>query len=290
MRSRMSPLGLWAVALASVSLMGLNGYLLLRPSAPSAPEMARGGKEVSSPPASLPSPTHAFPPTASPAPATATATAAVLARPGLPLAPPTLPPTPTPQNLPPSAQVEGLPRKGQVYPLSCEAHIAVVLAAWAGMPLDEKAFQAALPLSDNPEKGFVGDVQGQWGQTPPADYGIHAPPVAALLRDYGLPAQARRGMTWRELRAEIAAGRPVGVWVVGHVGSGAPVFYTAADGTLVSAARFEHTVIVTGYTPREVTILDGPRLYTRRLGDFLRSWSVLGNMALTLTSEHEGRE
>ncbi len=192
------------------------------------------------------------------------------------------PPTPTATLMPRETRITGLRRRGQRFSLSCEAHIAVTLAGWYGIAISEEAFQAALPHSDNPEKGFVGDVNGSWGQTPPDDYGVHASPVAALLRTYGVPAQARRGMTWQELRAELAAGRPVGVWVVGHVGNGTPKIYHARDGSLVTVARFEHTVIVVGYTPTEVRILDGAGVYTRSIGDFLRSWSVLGNMAITL--------
>ncbi len=268
----------WIAALGSGALLVFNAALLLRPGAPAAPPPPAEERLFLPPAASLPPAT----PTPSPAPLPPTAVPRAAALPAADLPRPRPSPTPTATLLPAEARVDGLPRRGQVYPLSCEAHIAVTLAAWYGVPLSERAFQAALPRSDNPERGFVGDVHGGWGQIPPNDYGVHAPPVAALLRAYGLPARARRGMTWQELRAEIAAGRPVGVWVAGHVGNGIPVLYRAADGSLVTVTRFEHTVIVVGYTPSEVLILDGAGLYTRRAGDFLRSWSVLGNMALTL--------
>ncbi len=190
--------------------------------------------------------------------------------------------TPTASLLPKEAEIRGLPRRGQMYPLSCEAHIAVTLAAWYGVSIPEKDFQARLPLSDNPELGFVGDMHGGWGQTPPHDYGVHASPVAALLQTYGVPAQAHKGMTWAQVQREIAAGRPVGVWVTGHVGHGTPVYYHTRDGSLVTVAPFEHTVIVIGYAGSEIIIQDGAGIYRRSLGDFLRSWSVLGNMAITI--------
>ena len=190
--------------------------------------------------------------------------------------------TPIASPLPKEAEIRGLPRRGQVYPLSCEAHIAVTLAAWYGVSIPERDFQARLPLSDNPELGFVGDVHGDWGQTPPNDYGVHAPPVAALLQTYGVPAQAHKGMTWAQVQREIAAGRPVGVWVTGHVGRGTPMYYHTRDGSMVTVAPFEHTVIVIGYTSSEVIIQDGAGIYRRSLGDFLRSWSALRNMAITI--------
>jgi uncharacterized protein YvpB len=45
-------------------------------------------------------------------------------------------------------------------------------------------------------------------------------------------------------------------------------------------ARFEHTVIVFGYSKHKVSILDGDWVYTRTKGEFLDSWSVLGNQAV----------
>ena len=57
-----------------------------------------------------------------------------------------------------------------------------------------------LPVSDNPEKGFVGSVFGTWGQTPPNPYGVHAQPIAKLLREYGLDAQAQMGLSVKDLK------------------------------------------------------------------------------------------
>jgi uncharacterized protein YvpB len=134
--------------------------------------------------------------------------------------------------------------------------------------------------SDNPDKGFVGSGRGRWGQIPPRPYGVHAEPVAALLETYGLDAQAVRGFPVDALRSEIASGRPVIVWVVGHVKPGSPIYYNASDGHRTVVASFEHTVIVIGYDDYGVTVLDGAQVYVRRWIDFERSWAVLGNMAI----------
>jgi uncharacterized protein YvpB len=153
-------------------------------------------------------------------------------------------------------------------------------AAYFGVKIDEITFFNQLPVSDNPELGFVGNVHAPWGRIPPDAYGIHAGPVADLLQEYGLHAAPIRGMTWDQLRAEISQGRPVIVWVVGRVGEGTPIAYTASDGKKTTVARFEHTVILTGYTKTEVSVLDGYWVYNRLISDFLRSWSVLGNMGI----------
>lgn len=92
-------------------------------------------------------------------------------------------------------------------------------------------------------------------------------------------------MTFDELRGEISAGRPVIVWVVGRVGEGTPKPYTSSDGETTTVARFEHTVIVIGYTQKTVTVLDGYWVYNRQVQDFLNSWGVLENMAIVANGQ-----
>jgi len=189
-------------------------------------------------------------------------------------------PTLAPVNLPPAAYLNPIPGSKQVLPLSCEAHVAVVWANFFGATIDEMQFLNRLPRSDNPEKGYVGNPAGSWGRTPPHDYGVHAQPVADLLRQYGVRATAHKQMSIETIKAEIASGRPVIVWVVGHVGFANSILYTAQDGEEVLVAPYEHTVIVVGYDQFGVRILDGEETYDRPLGTFLRSWETLENMAI----------
>ncbi|MBL6965275.1 MAG: C39 family peptidase [Anaerolineales bacterium] len=188
-------------------------------------------------------------------------------------------PTLTP-SIPNAAAISGISGRWPALSLDCEARSAVDWAAYFGTPIDELAFFNGLPLSDNPNKGFVGNVYAPWGQVPPSDYGVHASPVAQLLRAYGLKADAITGLSWDALRSEIAAGQPVIVWIIGRVALGTPVAYTSADGAQTIVARFEHTVIVIGYDETRVTVLDGDWVYQRSVKDFLDSWAVLGNMAV----------
>ena len=190
---------------------------------------------------------------------------------------PTLTPTPT---LPAQARVLGLAGHRQALSLSCESRSAADWAAFFGLAIDEMEFFGRLPVSDNPETGFVGDVNGDWGYLPPKAYGVHAGPVAELLRTYGAQAEAQRGLSWEEVQREIAAGRPVMVWVVGHLWAGTPVSYTAQDGQTTTVARYEHTMILVGYSPARVLVVDGEKTYAQTPATFLRSWSVLGNMAI----------
>jgi len=204
---------------------------------------------------------------------------------GIPTAIPTFIPSLTPTStsaptLPDKANIEGIVGHRQSMPLSCESRSAVDWAAYFGETIDEDSFHNGLPVHDNPDKGFVGNVYGSWGQVPPKDYGVHGKPVAQRLREYGLKAKHVFDMDLDELKSEIAAGRPVMIWVVGHVGRGSPVKYTDSEGDISIVAKFEHTVIVIGYTENKITVLDGAKTYTRYNKEFLRSWGVLENQAI----------
>jgi subtilisin-like proprotein convertase family protein/uncharacterized protein YvpB len=189
-------------------------------------------------------------------------------------------PDPIP-SLPPRARIYNISGQPQALPLDCESRVAVDWAGYFGYHINELQFFNRLPHSDNPDAGFVGDVYGVWGQIPPYPYGVHAEPVAALLQAYGVPAYTHRPLRWDELKAEIAAGRPVYVWTIGAANSNeVPIYYTSSDGLRTIVAHYEHVVIVVGYTESDVIIMDGGTFKTRSIQQFLGSWSALGNMAI----------
>ncbi len=184
--------------------------------------------------------------------------------------------------LPETAIIVGVEGHAQGFTLSCESRSAVDWAAFWDVDIREREFLAQLPRSDNPDLGFVGRPSDRWGEIPPESYGVHAAPVATLLQVYGLQAEARKGMRWDELRAEIAAGRPVIVWVIGQVWRGIPIRYKPQSGPRTTVARFEHTMILIGYSASEVVLIDAytGEILTKRLQNFRRSWDTLGNMAV----------
>ncbi len=233
-----------------------------------------------------PTPTPTFTPTPTATPtATATPTQTPTATPTQTPTPTETPPppSPTPENLlPESAQVQGVIGYAQSLPLSCESRSAVDWARFFGVNIGELDFQYALPYTANPNTGFVGDPRHERGLIPPNSYGVHGPPVAALLRAYGLNAHSYSGLGFADLQKEIAAGRPVIAWVIGNVWAGYGRSYTAPDGETVTVAPFEHTVIVTGYGPDSVTVVDGNLVYSTTTEQFLRSWEVLGFMAIII--------
>lgn len=194
--------------------------------------------------------------------------------------PPTFTPTRTPGELPGAAQLLPIAGIALTTNLGSEANSAAIWAGYLGTTIDPFDFQSKLPLSDNPEKGFVGVVTGVWGRTPPYDYGVHAAPVADLLGRYGVNARAIYGMTYDDLRAELSSGRPVIAWVVGQVGLGGSTTYRTREGDDIVVAPYERAVVVIGYDRQTVKFLDGDEFYDRPIGVFQRSWGALRNMAI----------
>lgn len=186
-------------------------------------------------------------------------------------------------SIPDSASIPGVVGHPQSYSLSCEARSAVDWMAFWGVSASEADFQSQLPRSDNPDRGFVGHAGDLWGNIPPQGYGVHAEPVAALLREYGFEAHAQRDLSWDDLRLEIVAGRPVIVWIIGQMWPGTPRPYTDSEGHNTIVASFEHTMLLTGYDASYVYVIDAFSGQNQAFGlqAFLDSWSVLGNMAVT---------
>ena len=194
-------------------------------------------------------------------------------------------PTPTYVSLPSSANVSGMSGQDQQLHLDCESRSAVDWAKHFGFNIGEFDFLDHLPRSDDPEVGFVGNPDGIWGKIPPNDYGVHAPPVASTLQHYGLTADSFHSLQWNDVRAEIALGNPVIVWIIGgsnyNLVNGIPHLYTAAStGDTTVVAPYEHTVILVGYTSSSVTLLNGSKIVTMDLDPFLDSWSALNFMAV----------
>ena len=84
------------------------------------------------------------------------------------------------------------------------------------------------------------------------------------------------------IKQEVAAGRPVIVWVTGLVETGSSQIYIDAEGERVLVAPYQHTVIVIGYNEASVTILDGSKIYQRNNTTFMQSWQSLGFQAIIM--------
>ncbi len=188
--------------------------------------------------------------------------------------------TPTEFIPPESYYITGISGTRQYFALGCEASAAADWANYFDVLIYEYEFQHQLPLSDNPDLGYVGDAKGPWGQVPPYAYGVHAEPVAALLREYGLPAVAGKGLTLDQIREKLAQSKPVIAWVIGNMTGGVPAEYTDKQGNKTIVAAYEHVVILTGYDQDSVRYMNNGKFYEVPNEVFLNSWGVLGNMAV----------
>jgi uncharacterized protein YvpB len=191
----------------------------------------------------------------------------------------TITPTAT-AMLPVEAYITPMNAHRQAYALSCESAAAVDWAQYFGVSIYESDFQHELPLSDNPDLGFVGTKDAPWGQIPPYAYGVHAGPVAAVLQAHGLPAVAARGFTLEQLEREIASGQPVIAWVIGNCVSATPVVYSDSHGNAVTVAPYEHVIIIVGYGENGIRYFSAGQMYDTPVEVFARSWAVLGNMVV----------
>ncbi len=188
-----------------------------------------------------------------------------------------------PEGVPPSsAYISGIYGSPQLYTLDCESQAAMDWARFFGVRINELEFIERLPKSDDPEEGFVGNINGPMGQVPPGDYGVYPGPVASLLREYGLNAAAVINWDIDALKHEIAAGRPVIVWVVNLPFKVSPREYTASNGNTIIVAPYQHTWIVTGYNSASFTVVDSEWTYNVLTQTFIERWNALENRALIM--------
>ena len=185
---------------------------------------------------------------------------------------------------PPSAFVEGVVGHPQEHSLSCESRSATDLAAFWGAEFTEGDFFRRLPKSDNPNKGFVGDVDSPPGSMPPLGYGVYVGPVAATLRSFGLDALTRREWGLDGLKAELAAGRPVVVWATYDMKISEILSWPSSDGVTSPVVQWQHTFIAVGYDATGVYLVDAYDGVTKHFGyeQFAPAWAQLGGIAVTV--------
>jgi len=188
-------------------------------------------------------------------------------------------------QIPMYASVSGLKGSPQLYTLDCEAQAAVDWADYFDVYINEMEFIDRLPKSDDPESGFVGNINGLMGHLPPDDYGVHASPIASLLREYGLPAEAKQNWEFSGIKQQLAMGHPVIVWIVNMPFDIETSDYTASNGNTTQVARFEHTWIITGFNASTVTVVDSTWTYNVNIVTFMERWEALGKQAVIYTGD-----
>lgn len=188
------------------------------------------------------------------------------------------------QEPPPSTIIEGVVGHPQQHNLSCESRSSTDLSAFWGLAFTEDVFFRRLPKSDNPHRGFLGDVDMPAGTMPPYGYGVYAGPIAANLRSFGLNAQAHRDWNLDELKAELAAGRPVIIWSTYGMQLPGTQEWTSSDGETSVIVQWQHTFIATGYDQEGITLIDAYDAGAKHFSwaAFDAAWAQLGRQAVTV--------
>ncbi len=192
---------------------------------------------------------------------------------------------PLPQGTGPEETfIEGFDPYPQQRPMSCEIRSATDVARFWGIPIVEVEMTKLLPYSDDPNRGFVGSLDALPGSLPPVGYGVYADPIAQMLRRVGLNAQAHYGYTLRELKAEVAAGRPVIVWATYGMRLSPVILWKTAAGKEVPVVRHEHSFVVLGYDSGGLYMADAydAKIKYYTYDDFLAAWEQIGRMAVTV--------
>ncbi len=198
------------------------------------------------------------------------------------------PPSARAEELPPEAVVDGVVGHPQERRLSCESRSATDLASFWGARFTEDAFFRRLPKSDNPQRGFVGDVDMPAGSMPPEGYGVYGEPIAATLRSFGLDAKAHRATELNRLKQELAAQRPVVVWATYDMQLPGAETWVSSDGVASSVVRWQHTFVAIGYDQAGLYLIDAYDGVTKYFlyEVFVPAWEQLDRLAVTVRGPH----
>lgn len=183
---------------------------------------------------------------------------------------------------PASAMLPGAYLYQQQRPLSCEYASATIAATMGGWNITEYDFDGVVPLSENPHKGYRGNIWGEWGNT--TDYGIYADPLQLALSRWGIPAHAFYANGNADLLKDaLAEGRAVVVWLAMQ---GAINSFDAyeQDGTRYQLTQYMHVMTAYGYDESGVYLTDpGTAVWRHYSWDtFMTMWNVMDGMALSI--------
>lgn len=175
-----------------------------------------------------------------------------------------------------------VPRFQQQRNLSCESSAAAMAAAYFGVALTERQIVAEIPLDPNPHRGFRGNIDSWFGGLD--QYGVYAEPVARVLSNHGLRAEAVYDLTLEALRDAVNHNRIVVAWITYQTAVRTPVVRTIG-GEQVTLVPWEHAVTVVGYDRWGVHVNDpatgGTAYYSNE--DFLRASGYFDGMAVVVS-------
>lgn len=167
--------------------------------------------------------------------------------------------------------------------LSCEYASLHIASTMLGNPVSEYDFEAIVPRSENPHKGYRGDIHGNWGNT--TDCGVYAGPLALALalQTFGFTGEVFYGDRG-ELAFRLDRGHPTVVWLAMR---GAVDSFDAwdAEGSRFQLTRWMHVMVAYGYDDGGVYLTDPGIAEYRYYGwdQFLAMWGVMDGMAISVS-------
>ena len=164
--------------------------------------------------------------------------------------------------------------------LSCEYASVQIATTLLGQPVSEYEIEQAVPLHENPRRGYRGDITGAWGNTD--DYGVCNGPLAEALDVFGFRGNAFYGGL-DQLEAELDRGRPVIVWL-GMWGDGGSFDTYSAAGNRYQLTTGMHVMVAYGYDDNFIYLTDPGTAILREYekAEFRRLWEVMDGMALSV--------
>ncbi len=151
------------------------------------------------------------------------------------------------------------------------------------LPFDTRDAKTKDNIWGDPNKGFVGDVNGSIFHG--TGYGVYETPIRDLALSYRDAFIIDKAGLPRVLQ-EVNKGHPVIVW--GLLSDTGPMYWKTKDGQKVTAFPGEHARVVIGYSgtatkPGHIIMMD-PIYGKIRMStsDFLSDWNKLGNKAVVV--------
>ncbi len=192
------------------------------------------------------------------------------------------------QELPTSSKIANMPVFAQQRTLSCEYSATRAAVARWGSNISELDFINGIGTNPNPHIAFRGNINGVFGGT--YDYGIYAEPIALYLNSQGYNTKLLTGDI-DDLKAEIARGRPVVIWVPSGMGY-SNVYNSSYEGLDFKLMPYEHALTAYGYDEKGLYVAD-PGFGTYDYyswNTFIRAWEYLDNMAMSVWPAANGYE
>ncbi len=187
-----------------------------------------------------------------------------------------------------------VPFHKQAHPVTCEVASLRMVLDYYGLPMSEDDllthlhFDTTDPITPDriwgdPEKGFVGDVDGSIFEG--TGYGVHDGPIRQLAKLF-LNSVEIKDPDVMKIVGLVSGGKPVIVW--GLLSSRKTVSWRTEEGREVEVYPGEHARVVVGFTgeahdPKKLILLD-PIYGKIRMSvkEFAEDWEIMDSRAVVV--------